>query len=167
MLRGFVEHYSGGNSELVAFLFEKVSNDVRIQWLKKALTLRRVDARVLEAIGRFIEAYTICTDNRGLLIHSRVFAYRIRDNAVIASKRVRRTGAQQSYEFPLEVIRRVADETQYWSRYGSRVLSYLSRRRWQRRKRPKGAVLVGPKRLPDLPPVPMRLEPGPKLPKLP
>lgn len=152
-----LQHCGSASDEITAFLFEKTPTNVRIQWLKKALDAKQVNSKVRPLLDHFIAAYSRCTDNRGLLIHSLIWGYRERDNAIITSKRVRKHGGEKTYVFSLEVIRRVADEIQFWEQYGGHIAGYLTRASLAGRKLPKGIRLVGPTTLPGKPALPALL----------
>lgn len=149
-----LRHLSSSPDELIALIFEKTPTNVRIQLLQKVIDLSGVDQDTKDVLDHFIKAYGICTNNRGLLAHSRIWAYRKRDNAAIAAKRTRKSGEEWTYEFPLTLIRRVADEIHFWRGYGSYLYAYLNRLSLSRKKLPEGARLVGPTTLPEKPPLP-------------
>jgi hypothetical protein len=152
-----LQHFSASPDELIALIFEKTPTNVRIQLLERAMDLRGVDAATRAIMDHFLKAYGICTNNRGLLVHSRMWAYRKRDNAAIATKRVRKSGEQWTYEFPLKMIRQVADDIHFWRSYGSYLYAYLNRLALSRQKLPKGASLFGPTTLPGTPDLPENL----------
>lgn len=121
------------------------------------MALYERDADVHSSIEHFISAYAICTDNRGLLIHSRIMGIRTDENSLIATKKSRKSGEMSVYEFPIEVIRRVADEVQFWRGYGGHICAYLSRRDLWLQKLPKGMTPVGPATLPQKSSLPINL----------
>ncbi|MGB0084491.1 MAG: hypothetical protein WBP94_03845 [Rhodomicrobiaceae bacterium] len=143
--------------EITDFLFQKVPTNVRIEWLKKVLSIFERDNDVILSIEHFISAYSICTDNRGLLVHSRIFALGIGDNSLLTAKRSRKTGVLTGYEFPLEVIRRISDEIEFWKRYGSHICAYLNRRSLSQQKLPEGMQPIGPTTLPQISSLPANL----------
>lgn len=156
---GLIDHYNRSAEGLSAFLFEKLSADVRTEWLKKLMSLHEDESAVHLSMAHLISAYKICTANRNLLIHSRIMAHRLtdNDNALIASKRTRKTGEEKYYEFSLDVIRRVADEIQFWRGYAGHINAYLNRRALKEKNLPTGSRLIGPTKLPGEPSLPANL----------
>jgi hypothetical protein len=152
-----IQHYCSLSNEITAFLFEKLPNHVRIEWLEKTIALDETDSAVISSIKHFLSAFNICTKNRNLLVHSNIMAYRLTDNALITSKRNRNTGEEKLNEFSLDAIRRVADEIDFWDRYGRHVSSYLNRRSFGEKKLPEGMQLIEPTTLPGTPPLPVDL----------
>ena len=142
-LLSLIQCYDTTSPPVASFLFEKVPTNVRIEWLKLIIPENIVSTPLHEAISSFIAAYSRCTDNRGLLVHSRVWAYRASDDVIITSKRARNSGEERSYEFPLDVIRRVADEIQFWGRYCGILNAYINRSHLSRKRLPKGVLLAG------------------------
>ena len=156
-LLAFIQHYDSSPNELTAFLFEKVPSNSQTEWLKKMMALRGNDLEAQVPIQHFISACDICTANRNLLIHSRIWAYRVSEDSLITSKRTRKTGAEKGDEFSLDVIRRVADEIQFWRGYGGHISAYLTRSALSREKLPSDWKLIGPSTLPGKPSLPINL----------
>jgi len=150
--------YDGAPDDVVAFLFEKVPTETRLEWLRRLVKGRKaIGATLSTTILAFSKAYKVCTDNRNLIVHSRISAHFAGDDAIMMSKRVRKHGEERHHDLSLEIIRRVADEIYFWNQFGNHVLWFVRRR--QRAARQKkygrsGVRLIGPTTLPKIFPPP-------------
>ena len=151
-LLDMIERFTKGHLSVVDYLFERVPNNIRLIWLALAMEADRVRPDLKAAIECFVEGYSACSDNRNLLVHAQIWGSWLTDNSAIVRKRVRSTGKLKDYKIPLETIQQVADEIEFWERYGSHILSYLNRKAFEEKPlaKAKGVRLFGPTTLPQI-----------------
>lgn len=152
-----IEHFTD-DRDLSSFLFEKMPTNIRLQWLGKLIELNNPHQDVKERIKAMMSAFSTCTDNRGLIVHSRIMAHRISTDAIVASKRTRKSGRKTTHEMSLAAIRKAADETYAWTMFSRHVIGYINRQEIEKKGFPKkGYRVVGPSTLPKIPPAPTAL----------
>ena len=156
-LQSLIAHYSTMDNEVTYFVIGRLPAPTQVDWLDKLLPIYEKNESVRGALELFTKAYRICNDNRGMVVHSTLWAYRASDDTIITSKRSRNHGKQNDQGFSLETLRRVADEILHWQRYGAVCMAYMRRREYKRKRLPKGLILFGPKGLPEAPAAPRKL----------
>lgn len=152
--------YDGAPEDVVAFIFEKFSTDARLEWLRRLVKTRRaISPAIAKALLAFCDAYKVCTDNRNLIVHSRISALWTGTSALMLSKRSRGQGKESHQDVDLKTIRRVADEVFDWAKFAHHVLFYVKRRQRSRVQKYKrlGIQLYGPTTLPKISPPPIDL----------
>jgi hypothetical protein len=145
-----------GSVRIDAILFQKLPNDQRLRWLNFLVSDVPQPQDISDAIDHFISGYSVCTRNRGELMHSKVQAYIDGSETFIATMISRKSGQEVMHHFPLATVRRVADEINRFYHYGShlhRIMNPLNL--------PPGATPIWPSALPSKPDVPSRLEGSP------
>jgi hypothetical protein len=165
-LLDLLKMYDGAPEEVVALLFEKLNADVKVDWMRRLVRSRKsTEPRVSKALLDFCSAYSVCTKNRNLIVHSRVSAlWTGTGGGLLIAKRGKNHGKDQLRDIDLETIRRVADEIYDWGAFVHHVAFYVKRRNRSRLKQYKkmGVRLYGPTTLPKTPSPPKDLEGKPQ-----
>jgi hypothetical protein len=140
-----------------SFLFQKLSNNERLDFLKRLYTAEIKDPDLLDRLDWLVVGYAKCADNRNILMHSELERTNALDLAsTLELKKASKSGSHNFISLGLKDLRQVADDIDRFENFVFDLVIFESARR-------NGGKLFLPTReiapsLPDRPPEPLQLK---------
>jgi hypothetical protein len=145
----------------VAYFFHEMSNEKRMSALR-AFSQSHADPDITERIDSICTYFSICAENRNLLMHSRIEQLRSAD--LLSLTKMGKSG-ELSFDLPLGILRRVADEMWMGIKFTFDFAKHLAALRESLTSLVNIEPDAGPKfvaavqSLPEIPPKPHKLDP--------
>jgi hypothetical protein len=140
---------------VVDLLFEKSSNEQRTAAIQYLASLKEKNPQVKDHIDYLLKFFSICVENRNILMHSRQsWNFQPKEGSMALEKRLK-AGGKNIYQLDLRVLKRVANDMVAGVSYLIEVDELI-------REPPplRGLLDIGPTRqLPQKPPLPDKLNP--------
>lgn len=117
--------YSGLGNDTTQWLASNLSNNLRLELLKRCAEDREKNSATKDAILHFARCFDICAENRNFLMHSMVKTPT--NEEILSLAKASRNNPKKFNEIDLELddIRRVADEIASISSYGGQLYAYF------------------------------------------
>jgi hypothetical protein len=124
----FCEYF--GISDGSAALFAQFKNNFRIDTLKVIVSKYETDPKVADAVFHFLKCFTICADNRNILMHSLMDSFHQGETILKIRKSARNDFEKYTdLQFDLTSIRDTADEIWMVEGYAIDLYFYFLTRR--------------------------------------
>lgn len=137
------------------FFFDKWNNEERIAAIRHFAREEEEEEIVLSHIDHLMTYFSICAENRNILMHSRQSPARDKPGPEYLSLEKRlRNGAKNVFHLDLNTLRRVSNEIIRGVTYSVEINDYLGYRQPLNR-----LVRPGPPSLPSKPKLPRKLDP--------
>ena len=143
---------TGISFEFASILLPKISNNVRIDLMRKMLKKKNWPADIVDRTDHFIKSFGTLAENRNLLMHSNMIAG-TRETSMLY--KTTRQGTTQLCRVSIQELRRVADDMVTYFNYGLHLSNMIN---FELLTIPRQAGDLVYHAWPDKPPLPNLLE---------
>jgi len=160
-LKQIFRMYSGMADLPAAFLFERISTELRIDIVRQCLPYSKHHEDIKDLVRHFLSAYSIAHQNRNVLMHSRIGTSAMTHGTIFQKTPKGDPLNSQWYEPSLTELREAADKTMEFSNFAGDLMGHTLRRYYRDLVHPKFVDEEIP--LPSKPELPVLLSPRTQL----